>query len=156
MTEPSNTALMSVNASERNERLLVWARNHGEEFRGGQAADALGVKVQGIGPVLAAMVRKGELKMNYHGSTRMYAGGEVVEEGGDDSVDGGELSNEEIGGIVSLNIVDKLKEDFEERQANIVDAEIPEAEQEVERATQALANLREELATVERTLKTLN
>lgn len=64
----------------RNERLLTWARGHGNEFRGGEAADALGVKVQGIGPVLASLVRSGDLTMNMHGSTRMYAAEETVEE----------------------------------------------------------------------------
>jgi hypothetical protein len=57
--------------NDRNERLLVWAREHGE-FRGQQAADMLGVKVQGIGPVLSSMVRSGDLLMHVHGSTRMY------------------------------------------------------------------------------------
>ena len=134
----------------RTERLLTWARSHGEEFRGQQAADMLGVKVQGIGPVLASMVRRGDLKMAYHGSTRMYA---AAEEGA--TTDGGELTNEEIGGIVSNNIVDGLRDDFNKRREDIVDTEIPAAEQELERATQALNDLREELATVERTLKTL-
>jgi hypothetical protein len=82
-------------ADARNERLLVWAREHGEEFRGGQAADALGVKVQGIGPVLASMVRAGDLTMSYHGSTRMYA---VAEEQAEETptIDPGKLSDPEF------------------------------------------------------------
>jgi len=144
--EPSNATLMALNASERNERLLTWAREHGEEFRGKEAADALGIKAQGIGPMLAAFVRKGDLKVGYHGSTRMYVAAEAEE-------DAGEMTNDEIAGITSLNISDKLKEDFEERQSEIEDVEIPEAEQVLENATQALANLRAELETVNRTLK---
>jgi predicted transcriptional regulator len=57
--------------SDRNERLLAWALEHGE-FRGQQAADHLGVKVQGIGPVLSSMVRNGDLLVRVHGSTRLY------------------------------------------------------------------------------------
>lgn len=61
--------------NDRNERVLTWAREHGE-FRGQQAADMLGVKVQGIGPVLSSMVRNGDLLMRVHGSTRMYVANE--------------------------------------------------------------------------------
>lgn len=136
-------------SSNRNERLLSWARGYGKEFRGKQAADVLGVKVQGIGPVLASMVRKGDLTVSYHGNTRMYVTAE--EDGTIDS----NIPTEEIGNIASNSIIDGLKNDFEDRREDIINTEIPTAEQELEHATAALKGLREELATVERTLAEL-
>jgi predicted ArsR family transcriptional regulator len=69
---------LDTQTNDRNERVLSWAREHGE-FRGKQAADMLGVKVQGIGPVLSSMVRNGELTLRVHGSQRFYSATEEQE-----------------------------------------------------------------------------
>jgi DNA-binding MarR family transcriptional regulator len=46
--------------SARVEAVTTWARERGGEFTGAEAAEALGMKQQGVGPVLAGMVRRGE------------------------------------------------------------------------------------------------
>jgi predicted transcriptional regulator len=120
--------------NDRNERLLVWAREHGE-FRGQQAADMLGVKVQGIGPVLSSMVRSGDLLMRVHGSTRMYVVAE--EEPEQDIIDihgfEGTLKTD------LSNRLDKLNE-----EAAQIDARRAEITTETERLTAALDVLKED------------
>lgn len=62
-------------ARERAAKLLAYARERGGEFTGREAADALGLTWQGIGPTLAGMARRGELTVrddpDAHG--RVYA-----------------------------------------------------------------------------------
>jgi hypothetical protein len=60
---PSSTAREPRKEAKRNarvEKIIGWAREHGREFTGHEVADTLGVGVQGVGPILAGMVRRGE------------------------------------------------------------------------------------------------
>jgi predicted ArsR family transcriptional regulator len=70
---------VTIYNADRATQLQQYAREHGE-FTGGEAAALLGVKPQGIGPVLAALVRSGDLIVNYHGSKRLYAAAEETTE----------------------------------------------------------------------------
>jgi hypothetical protein len=55
------------------EQVLEWARQRGGEFAGGEVAAELGVKPTGIGPVLGAMTRRGELTARETDGPRMYS-----------------------------------------------------------------------------------
>jgi hypothetical protein len=116
-----------------NERLLLWAREHGEEFKGGAAASAMGVSGQGIGPVLASMVRSGDLTVSVHGSKRVYAAAEETADVPDD----GTVSDFEldIKGQMSTRLT-QLKEEDEAMAARkkVIDVEI-------ERLTNAIGEL---------------
>lgn len=60
---PSSAARSAVKATKtqvRTERITEWARERGGEFTSVEVAEFLGVNVQGIGPSLAGMVRRGE------------------------------------------------------------------------------------------------
>jgi hypothetical protein len=50
-----------IQGQERVRRITAYARDHGGTFTGRDAAEAIGVPYQGIGPVLAGMVRRGEV-----------------------------------------------------------------------------------------------
>jgi hypothetical protein len=56
----------------RVEKIKAWAEGRGE-FRGGDIADVIGVSPQRVGPILAGMVRRGELAANGAGKDRRYA-----------------------------------------------------------------------------------
>lgn len=58
---------------QRAEQVMAWARERGGEFVGAEAAAALGVTSQGIGPFLAAMARRGELTVRDTDTGRVYA-----------------------------------------------------------------------------------
>jgi hypothetical protein len=59
---------------ERAERIIQYARTRpGEEFTGREAADAMGISWQGVGPTLAGMARRGELAVrDDDGGQRLY------------------------------------------------------------------------------------
>jgi hypothetical protein len=59
-TSTSREARKVSKKSARVEAVTTWARERGGEFTGAEAAEALGMKQQGVGPVLAGMVRRGE------------------------------------------------------------------------------------------------
>jgi cell pole-organizing protein PopZ len=44
----------------RVEKITEWARERGGEFTGREAAQVLGMSHQGVGPIMAGMVRRGE------------------------------------------------------------------------------------------------
>lgn len=58
-------------AKARVEKITEWAKDRGE-FQGGDAAEAIGMNPQRIGPIIAGMVRRGELTANGAGKARRY------------------------------------------------------------------------------------
>jgi hypothetical protein len=46
---------------ERSAQIIAWARERGDDFTVTEAAQFLGMKNQGIGPILAGMAKRGEL-----------------------------------------------------------------------------------------------
>jgi hypothetical protein len=64
---PSSTATVrerdKVASSERVAKIRDFARANGGKFTGREAADHIGMAFQGVGPVLAGMVRRGEATM---------------------------------------------------------------------------------------------
>lgn len=77
--KPSSTEGRKQTASARRvERVLDWVRTrtaNGEpEFKGADMAEFLEVNVQGVGPILAGMVRRGELTVREDGhANRFYS-----------------------------------------------------------------------------------
>jgi len=59
-------------AAERIRKITEYARERGGEFTGRQAAEAIGMPFQGVGPVLAGMVRRGEATVDEVDGTRVY------------------------------------------------------------------------------------
>lgn len=65
----------AAQSRERVERIRAFARANGGSFTGRQAADAIGMAFQGVGPVLAGMVRRGEATVaeaEQEGGPRIY------------------------------------------------------------------------------------
>lgn len=58
-------------AKERVEKIKAWARDRGE-FQGGEAAEVADLSPQRVGPILAGMVRRGELNAHGEGRERRY------------------------------------------------------------------------------------
>jgi hypothetical protein len=59
---------------ERADAIVRFARGKGGEFTGREAADAMGIVWQGVGPTLAGMARRGELTVrDDEGGQRLYA-----------------------------------------------------------------------------------
>jgi hypothetical protein len=60
-TKPGTTReRKSTAAADRVERIREYARANGGTFTGREVADEIGMAFQGVGPVLAGMVRRGE------------------------------------------------------------------------------------------------
>lgn len=66
------TYKLSDEAKERVERIKAWAKDR-DGFRGGEAASVLDVPPQRVGPILAGMVRRGELIADGKGNGRRYS-----------------------------------------------------------------------------------
>lgn len=65
--EPSKAGPTTPAAQEKVRAIIGLARERdGEPFTGAQAAERLGINAQGVGPVLAGMVRRGELAREDH------------------------------------------------------------------------------------------
>lgn len=63
-------------SAERVRKILEYARGNGGDFTGRDAAEAVGMRYQGIGPVLAGMVRRGEVTVaesEDDGGPRVYS-----------------------------------------------------------------------------------
>lgn len=59
-TTPGTRERKSTAAADRVERIKEYARANGGTFTGRAAAEEIGMAFQGVGPVLAGMVRRGE------------------------------------------------------------------------------------------------
>lgn len=60
-------------ASQRRvDRIMTWAKARDGEFTGADVAAMLEVNVQGVGPVLAGMVRREELQVREDGHARRF------------------------------------------------------------------------------------
>lgn len=60
-----------ANANDKSKAIAEWARERGD-FTGKDAAEFLGIKTQGVGPVLAGMVRRGEATVREEDGSRIY------------------------------------------------------------------------------------
>jgi hypothetical protein len=70
---PSQQYTPSPEVQEKIARVLTWARERGDEFTGGDAAEFLGQPSQSIGPLLAGMARRDQLRVRAEGNRRFYS-----------------------------------------------------------------------------------
>lgn len=60
-------------ASNRADRILAWAREHGHEFKARDAANFLDINTSSIGATLTAMVSAGKLTSYKRAGKKVYA-----------------------------------------------------------------------------------
>jgi hypothetical protein len=72
MGKPVRKKAASAGAKDKAAAIAAWATDKGT-FTAGQAADALEIKRQGIGPVLAGMIRRGEATVDDSNGERVYS-----------------------------------------------------------------------------------
>lgn len=65
---------------DRSEKIAAWAREHGNEFRGQEVADFLGVEAQAVGPTLRSMVNAGTLYKTTKDGKTAYGANPVEQE----------------------------------------------------------------------------